>query len=552
MPAIPIVTAAAGIYSAVSGADASRKAANAAQDQARAAAGATTGAAANAAPAASSPVSYNTAHDYFRDHVYSGPEAHDTPAWNDAFNAWASGLESKYGVDSYQNLNYGQLTGQTGANSAIPSSVAGPGGTVDINLAQQAAQAAAQQNAANSAALEAQYNPGAQELRQGSLQSLLDQLNAPQQGVEGTLPVVPTPGAAPVSAQNQALLQQITAQAGQPLQNVGYDSPLTRAAIAKAQQDLALGGALPQDVAQLVARKAFAQAGTLTGGRGLGNGRDITARDLGLTSLDLENQRLQQALQAGGAESNLEGANAAMRIAAQQYARNNLLQSQGATQADQQAQLQAYVQQQQLAQQAAAQQASNYFNQNSLLQSIASGQFGRNLAASQLGQSITPPASGLDPGAIVNLAVGNSNLAANAQQNANATAAQAANNKTQLGGQLIGTALGFAQNYFKPTPAPTYSWTSPTTYGAVGYTPPAPAISGTSPDLGTYCWVARSVFGEDNPEWMQFRDWLLTKGSPELVEFYGQNGESIARQIKDMPAVKTLIKHLMLAAKEGA
>lgn len=554
---LTVASAGLGAYQAISGADAARRAANAQQDYAKAAAGGAN-TAAPVAPDSTSPVSYNTATDYFKNNVYSGDAAPYSNEWNDAFNQWASGLEAKYGVDSYKNLKYGQLTEQvapgetpgTGSSAVIPSSVAGPGGTVNLNLAQQAAQAVAQQNAANSAELEQQYNPGAQELRSGSLQSLLANLNAPQQGVEGTLPTVPTPGTAPVSAQNQALLAQVAAQAGQPLTGVGYDSPLTRAAIAKAQQDLALGGALPQDVAQLVARKAFAQAGAMTGGRSLGAGRDITARDLGLTSLDLERQRMQQALQAGGAEAGLEGANAAMRLAAQQYARQNLLQSQGATAADQQAQLQAYVQQQQLAQQAAQQEASNYFNQNSLLQSIQSGGFGRNLAAAQFGQNITPPASGLDPGAVVNLAVGNSNVAANAAQNANAVAAQAANNKTAAGSQLLGTALGFAQNFFKPTAAPTYSWSSPTTFGTTGYTPPVTNYSASVPAV--FCWVARSVFGADNPEWTQFRDWMLTQGSPELVDFYGQNGEAIAESIKDMPAVKTLIKHLMIAAKGGA
>lgn len=452
-----------GAYSAISGADAQRKALHGAQDQANAAGTAQTEAA-DAARAAQLQAYFNS------DPAFSS-EYNRVKAAGDTRTPtqWLSGYlqENPAEVSKFQQFTSSQAAS---GNGIIPSSVAGAGGTVDLGLAQQAAQGIAAQNAANSSALEAQYNPGAQELRSGSLQSLLAGLNAPQQGVEGTLPTVPVAGPAPVSAQNQALLAQVAAQAGQPLQNVGYDSPLTRAAIAKAQADLALGGQLPQDVAQLVARKAFAQAGALTGGRGLGNGRDITARDLGLTSLDLENARLQAALQGGSAEVNLNQGISNQQLAAQQYARNNLLQSQGATQADQAQQNALYVQQQQLAQQAAAQEASNYFNQNSLLQSIQNGTFGRNLAAAQLGQSITPPASGLDPGAVVNLAVGNSNVAANAQQNANAAAAQAANNKSQLGGQLLGTALGFAQNYFKPTAAPALptatSYFGPSVFGS--------------------------------------------------------------------------------------
>lgn len=420
---ITAATAGLGAYQAISGADAARKAANAQQDQARAAAGTQANAASN----------YNDARlqAYFNSDPAFVSEYNRVRAAGDTRSPteWLSGFLQENPVEVAKFNEFSSSSG------VVPSSIAGPGGTIDLNLAQQAAQATAQQNAATSAALEAQYNPGAAEVRSGSLQALLAALNAPKQGIEGSLPD---------NSANQALLDRISAQAGQPLENVGYDSPLTRAAIAKAQSDLALGGALPQDVAQLVARKAFAQAGSITGGRGLGNGRDITARDLGLTSLDLERARLQQALQAGGAETALEQGNAANRIAAQQYARNNLLQSQGATAAD------------------LARQSSDYFNQNSLLQSIQNGEFARNLAAAQFGQSITPPQSGLGPGDIVNLAVGNSNLAANAQQNANAASAAAANQKSQLGGQLLGTALGFAQNYFKPTtPAPYTPFSSP-------------------------------------------------------------------------------------------
>ncbi len=210
-------------------------------------------------------MTYDAATNYFGNNVYSGSAAPHSAEWNDAFNQWVSGVTAANGVDDYKQLNYGQLTGQqtTGANATIPSSVAGPGGTVNLNAAQQAAQALAQQNAANSANLENQYNPGASQVRAGSLQALLASINAPQQGVVGQLPT---------SGANDALVAQIAAQAGQPLQGVGYDSPLTRAAIAKAQADLALGGQLPQDVRQLVARQAFAKAGALTGGRGLGNG----------------------------------------------------------------------------------------------------------------------------------------------------------------------------------------------------------------------------------------------------------------------------------------
>lgn len=306
----------------------------------------------------------------------------------------------------------------------IPSSIAGAGGTVDLNAAQTAAQIIAQQNAANSAALEAQYNPGAAELRSQSLQSLMAALNAS-------------------TAERDALNARIAAQAGQPL-NVApaqqYDSPLTRAAVQAAADELALGGQLPQDVRNLVSRNAFARSGQVTGRLNLG--RDISTRDLGLTSLDLQRARLAQAAALGQQETALEAGNAglraqtdAQRLAAEQFSRGNLLDS------------------------------------ASFMEQVANGQFGRAFQAAQLGQNIAQPQSGLDPGSLVNLAVGNSNQAANAQQQAMAGAGALGQQQAQFGAQLVGTGIGLAQQFWKPP--------APTPYKPF-YTPPPTSLSGLS------------------------------------------------------------------------
>ena len=63
------------------------------------------------------------------------------------------------------------------------------------------------------------------------------------------------------------------------------------------------------------------------------------------------------------------------------------------------------------------------------------------------------------------------------------------------------------------------------------------------------CWVAREVYGEENPLWQQFRTWLLGSAQPEFVEFYKANGAEIAREIASQPKTKELIRHLMDAAK---
>ncbi len=66
-----------------------------------------------------------------------------------------------------------------------------------------------------------------------------------------------------------------------------------------------------------------------------------------------------------------------------------------------------------------------------------------------------------------------------------------------------------------------------------------------------FCWVAREVYGHDNPEWTKFRDWMLGSGDTEFIDFYKQNGESIAREISGSPKVKELVRRLMDAAKGG-
>lgn len=275
--------------------------------------------------------------------------------------------------------------------------------TVDIGALQTQAQEIARQNAANSALLENQYNPGASALRSGGLQALLAQLN-------GTNP------------QLTDLTNRVYSQAGQPLTAYTYDSPLTRAAVERAQADLALGGELPQDVRNLVARQGLAKSGSVTGGLGLG--RDIVARDLGLTSLQLQQQRLQNAANLGAAEAALEQGNAATRTQADLYGRNNLFTS------------------------------ADFLNQ------IATGDFQKALAAAQLGQNIAQPMSGIDPGSVGNLAVGNTNAINQQAQNAAALRAQAGSSLGAFGGQLAGSGLGLVANTYKAPAAsvPTYSY----------------------------------------------------------------------------------------------
>jgi hypothetical protein len=62
---------------------------------------------------------------------------------------------------------------------------------------------------------------------------------------------------------------------------------------------------------------------------------------------------------------------------------------------------------------------------------------------------------------------------------------------------------------------------------------------------GGFCWVAREVYGADNPRWLLFRAWLKTEAPLWLHDLYGSHGERFAAWIKDKPAAKEVVRVLM-------
>jgi polysaccharide export outer membrane protein len=67
---------------------------------------------------------------------------------------------------------------------------------------------------------------------------------------------------------------------------------------------------------------------------------------------------------------------------------------------------------------------------------------------------------------------------------------------------------------------------------------------GFNPNFGL-CWVAREVYGPQNPEWLLFRAWLLTEAPDWLREAYAAHGEDFAAWIHDKPVMKAAVKALM-------
>lgn len=253
------------------------------------------------------------------------------------------------------------------------ASQAGKGGgsapQVDIGAADRAARQYAEKNIRDAIRLEQQYSPETYQLRKQSTEALLAESQRPTQ-----------------TADLQAALRSRFDQGFAP-------SALTQAAYDQALADLRAGGSIPLDVQNAVTRGALSSSAGATGNLGLG--RDLAARDLGLTSLQLRNQRLQQG-QAFG----------------QAYDQNLL------------AQLQA---QQGLA---------------GTISDLGQAELSRRLGVAQLGQSIARPSSGLSSSDVVNLMVGNQNARQAAAANAASNQAQFSQGLLTLGGQLGGAALG--------------------------------------------------------------------------------------------------------------
>jgi hypothetical protein len=59
------------------------------------------------------------------------------------------------------------------------------------------------------------------------------------------------------------------------------------------------------------------------------------------------------------------------------------------------------------------------------------------------------------------------------------------------------------------------------------------------------CWVAREVYGIENPKWLEFREWMLNDAPSWLRNLYIKYGERIAKFISNKPRVKSIIRKWM-------
>lgn len=313
---------------------------------------------------------------------------------------------------------------KTQADAAKKAGKAGAGSGVDIASLDQQARDLSKRNAADSAALEAQFNPSVAALREQATSSLLPYTgtNNPQSSASQTL--------------RTDLYGDFSRAGGAQLQQSGLLSD----AVARARADLALGGALDTNTRNEISRRAAANAGSIGGG-GLGLGRDLSARDLGISAMQLGNQRL----------------NTAASIGAQDQAFNNA------------------------ASQFGLQNTAQRLSSAGLISDLGQQDFNRQFQLAQFGQSIARPETGLDPSSLVNLTTGNQNAANAAAQNAAAVQAQSANAMMGLGGNLIGTGAGlYANRGQQATKTPTAA-SAPAYSGA--FSQPASSYTYTAPTL---------------------------------------------------------------------
>lgn len=84
--------------------------------------------------------------------------------------------------------------------------------------------------------------------------------------------------------------------------------------------------------------------------------------------------------------------------------------------------------------------------------------------------------------------------------------------------------------------------------GAVGQI--GGAATGAGMMGAKFCWVAREVYGVHDPAWVEFRHWLLTRGSPRRVARYAASGPKIAAWIAHRPAWKARLRRWMDACRD--
>jgi hypothetical protein len=69
--------------------------------------------------------------------------------------------------------------------------------------------------------------------------------------------------------------------------------------------------------------------------------------------------------------------------------------------------------------------------------------------------------------------------------------------------------------------------------------------------MQSLCWVAREVYGEDDPKWLQFREWLIGYSPDWFFNAYDKYGEKVAKVVRKVPFLKSVIRPFMDAKRKA-
>jgi hypothetical protein len=149
---------------------------------------------------------------------------------------------------------------------------------------------------------------------------------------------------------------------------------------------------------------------------------------------------------------------------------------------------------------------------------LGSAQFASGLAGQNMGPML------FDPNAGINLAMQNNANQSNYQSSIYGAQAGLAGAQAQAKGAMMGGLFSGL--------------------GAIAAAPMTGGISLAGKLLGG-CWVAREVYGIDNPKWLRFREWMLNDSPAPFRYLYLRYGERFAAFISNKPKLKNIIRKWM-------
>tara|TARA_B100000686_G_scaffold44472_1_gene47050 strand:- start:70 stop:1101 length:1032 start_codon:yes stop_codon:yes gene_type:complete len=77
------------------------------------------------------------------------------------------------------------------------------------------------------------------------------------------------------------------------------------------------------------------------------------------------------------------------------------------------------------------------------------------------------------------------------------------------------------------------------------------AIGKVGSAIALGCWVAREVYGENNPKWLMFREWMFTDAPNWFYNLYLKHGEQFAQWLRKHPWLKPVIRKFMDSKIKG-